>query len=124
MTRFFNSLLLSLLLVACSQSGSIPANVLPPAQMQNVLWDMMLADETADYYIQKDSSINALAKHAEWYQPVFQIHKISKEDFKRSLRFYESRPDLLKPIFDSLQKRAEQQPAPYLPHRKVSPAEK
>jgi hypothetical protein len=92
--------------------------------MQNVLWDMMLADETADYYIQKDSSIHALATHAEWYLPVFQIHKISKEDFKRSLRFYESRPDLLKPIFDSLQKKAEQQPPSYLPHRKVSPAVK
>ena len=123
MIRIFIFLFAGMLMVACSQGESVPKNVLPPAQMQNVLWDVMLADEAADYYVQKDSSLNALAIHADWYQQVFQIHKISKEDFKRSLQFYESRPDLLKPIFDSLQKRAEKlQQRPPVPLQKVNPA--
>ena len=43
------------------------------------------------------------------YQKLFSIHKISREQFRNSLHYYEKRPDLLKPIFDSLQKRSERQ---------------
>lgn len=105
-------------LLSCTQAGSVTTNVLSPAEMQNVLWDMMLADETADYYVQKDSSVSVLQRHVDWYQPVFQVHHLSKEDFKRSLRFYEGRPDLLKPIFDSLQKKAERQQELHTPIQK------
>jgi len=105
MNRFLICALTCLLLISCSGS-KVPKDVLPPQKMQAVLWDAMLADEMADYYVRKDS-LNALSKHAELYQQVFTIHKISKDDFKKSLRFYESHPDLLKPIFDSLQKKSE-----------------
>ena len=93
-------------LFACSQS-EIPKNVLSQKKMEAVLWDALLADQVGDFYVEKDSSLNALEKHADLYQQLFQIHKISKEEFKRSLQFYESNPHLLKPIFDSLQKRSE-----------------
>jgi hypothetical protein len=92
--------------MACSQT-EVPKDVLSQKEMEAVLWDVLLADQTAEFYIQGDSSINALEKHTDLYQQVFQIHKISKEDFKESLRFYESHPKLLKPVFDSLQKRSE-----------------
>ena len=107
MNRYVISIFFCFALGACSQQGTVPKDILPPQKMQLVLWDALLADETAEYYIQKDSSINVLTRHAELYEQVFQIHKISKEDFRRSLRFYESHPQLLKPIFDSLQKRTE-----------------
>lgn len=106
MNRFLFCSLTCLLLVSCSGS-KVPEDVLPPQKMQAVLWDAMLADEMAGYYVQKDSSLSALSKHAELYQQVFSIHKISKDDFKKSLRYYEAHPDLLKPIFDSLQKKSE-----------------
>ena len=107
MNRLFVAIFFCFFLTACSQKGAVPKNVLSPHKMEAVLWDALMADETAEYYIQKDSSINALTKHADLYEQVYQIHKISKEEFKRSLRFYESHPKLLKPIFDSLQKRTE-----------------
>jgi len=106
MIRLSAFLLVCCFVIACS-GNEVPKNVLPPQKMQAVLWDAMLADEAADYYIQKDSSLNTLAQHAMRYQQVFQIHKISKEAFKKSLQFYESRPDLLKPIFDSLQRKSD-----------------
>jgi hypothetical protein len=106
MNRFLTCALTCLLLISCSGS-KVPKDVLPPQKMQAVLWDAMLADEMADYYGLKDSSLNILSRHAELYQKIFAIHKISKDDFKKSLRFYESHPDLLKPIFDSLQKKSE-----------------
>ena len=106
MNRFLPFIILSFVIIACSE-GKVPKNVLSQQKMEAVLWDVLLADQTAEYYIQKDSSINALEKHAGLYQQLFQIHKISKEDFKRSLQFYEGHPQLLKPVLDSLQKRSE-----------------
>jgi hypothetical protein len=107
MNRLLFILFLSPFLFACSNGEPVPENVMPPKKMEAVLWDAILADETADYYVQKDSSVNVLAKHVDMYQQLFQIHKITKEDFKRSLRFYEKHPLLLRPIFDSLQKKSE-----------------
>ena len=95
----------SFLLYKCSNKNAVPKNVLSINKMQSVLWDVLKADEMASYYIQRDSSINNLSKHVELYQQIFQIHHITKQDFKKSIEFYESRPDLLKFVFDSLQKK-------------------
>jgi len=89
------------IIVSCQ--SSVPKNVLPPAKMQSVMWDMMQADAMAEYYSSRDSALTDLAKHVNNYQNVLAIHKISKEDFKRSLTYYQSHPSKLKPIFDSLQ---------------------
>lgn len=107
MIRSLLILILIFSMAGCSQKDAVPRNVLKPAKMQAVLWDVLRADEMAGYYTQKDSSLNALKEHVDFYQEVFQIHKISKDDFKKSLQFYEGRPDLLKIIFDSLQKQSE-----------------
>lgn len=71
--------------------------------MQAVLWDMMQADETIDYYSANDSSFRSKSSNIDYYQKIFSIHKITKEDFTRSLTYYENNPARLKPILDSLQ---------------------
>lgn len=93
----------SLVFIIISCQSSVPKNVLPPAKMQSVMWDMMQADAMAEYYASKDSALSELAKHVNYYQDVLTLHKISKEDFKRSLSYYQSHPSKLKTIFDSLQ---------------------
>ena len=87
-----------------SCKSSVPKDVLPPKKMQAVLWDVMQADEMAEYYSAKDSSFRNLSKHVEYYQKIFAIHKTNKEDFTRSLKYYENHPAALKTILDSLQK--------------------
>ena len=106
MSRSVFFIILLLVVLGCSQ-GKVPRSILSQQKMEDVLWDVLLADQTADYYIQRDSSVKALQKHADLYQQLFQIHKISKEDFQKSLRFYESHPQLFRPVLDSLQKRSE-----------------
>ena len=54
--------------------------------------DHIIKDTTKD---QKNESIIL-------YEKVFRIHSTTSEAFKKSLTFYESHPDLLKPIADSL----------------------
>ena len=101
----FASVIFCFLLICCSPKEPIPNEVFPVKKMQAVLWDVMRADEIANYYKAKDSTIDLLSKHIQLYDTIFSIHKVTKEDFKRSLQFYQSRPDLLKIILDSLQKK-------------------
>lgn len=93
------------LLISCK--SSVSKDVLPPKKMQAVLWDIMQADEMADYYAAKDSTFRGLVKHVDYYQKVFSIHKITKEDFTRSLTYYEDHPTSFKIVLDSLQNFAE-----------------
>ena len=111
--------LLFLLLVtvgaSCSSREDIPNDVLPVKKMQQVLWDVMVADEVVEFYHMKDSSLNAFNKRMGLYDTVFSIHKISKQHFQKSLQFYQSRPDLLKIILDSLQRKAQPTTKPIQP---------
>lgn len=92
-------------LLACSGNEPLPKNILPGEKMEAVLWDVLQADEMINNYLQTDSLYKSLSKRSALYDTIFAIHKVSKEDFKKSILYYESHPKLLKPLLDSLQKR-------------------
>ncbi len=75
--------------------------------MQSVLWDVMRADEFIIYQATKDSTFNRRKESIELYKHVLDTHNITEEDFKKSMNFYQKRPDLLKIVLDSLQKKAD-----------------
>ena len=87
--------------------------------MQQVLFDMLQADELVNLKYTSDTSLNRLSQSVELYQAVFKIHNVSTDDFKRSFTFYQNHPALLKPILDSLQKETQRRvdtatsPRPY-----------
>lgn len=118
--RYFPLHFLFLFLIS-SCKPKIPNDVLPPAQMNPVLWDVLLADEMAAQYALTDSSFGKLAKHAEYYQAILRIHKTDAETFRRSIRFYMDHPKLFKPVLDSIQSRGErmQQGTDSIPHPKT-----
>jgi Domain of unknown function (DUF4296) len=65
--------------------------------------DIIIAGEYSDQFISKDSTRpNKKKANQELYEAIFKIHHTSREEVKKSLSFYESRPDLNKKIFDSL----------------------
>lgn len=101
-----NGLLIVLLIfftVGCKNKNGVPGSVLPRKKMQLVLWDMMRADQfLTDYVLNKDSSLKRTNESLKYYQQIFAIHKISKEEFQHSLSFYKSHPILLKEIMDSI----------------------
>ncbi len=100
-------LLLGFCILSCK--SSVTKDVLPPKKMQAVLWDVMQADEMSEYYSAKDSAFRSLPKHVDYYQKIFSIHKITKDDFTKSLSYYENHPAAFKTILDSLQSFAERQ---------------
>lgn len=97
--------ILSVLLCACS-GPSVPKGVLRPEKMEAVLYDVIQADEMVDFRRMSDSTYNRFQKRTALYDTVFQLHKMSRETFQRSLRFYQGRPDLLKEMLDNLYKKA------------------
>lgn len=101
------SVLFLLVLAGCKPS--LPKDVLPPEKMQTVFWDLTRADEYCNYKVTFDSSWASAEKHEELYQQVFAIHKVSKEQFKKSLRYYQSNPRYLKIVLDSLQNAGDKQ---------------
>lgn len=91
------------LLTACSNRSSVPADIIPLDSMTVIMKDVIIANEYAITYIPKDSTKkDKILANQELLDGVFKIHHITRESFENSYRFYESRPDMNKTIFDSL----------------------
>ena len=91
------------LMTACSNRTDVPGDIIPPDSMQKILKDVIMAEEYSSVYINRDSlRRDKLTANQDLLEAIFKIHHTSKEEFRKSLVFYESRPDLNKKIFDSL----------------------
>ena len=102
--RTFLCFLLSVLLISCAKKER-KGDVLSPNKMRDVMWDMIRADQYVSDLLFKDSTIKKKDESIKLYEEVFHVHKITRDEFKRSLDYYSSRPDLFRPIIDSLAKR-------------------
>jgi hypothetical protein len=93
--------IIALFFFSCTSKTKVPHNILPPYKMEKVLLDMLRADE---FFNQKqiDSATRDSFNRTNLYQSVFALHKTNKQAFKRSFTYYESHPDLLKIILDSM----------------------
>lgn len=93
------------LFIASCSSNEIPKDVLPPEKMGAVWYDIVLADELTDFGSITDSTYRKFSKRAGLYDTILQLHKINKEQYKKSERFYQGRPDLVKEIFEDIRKK-------------------
>lgn len=100
--RILSFIFLVILVFGCVRNNKIPKEILPQKEMRKVMWDMMRADAYVTDFIMKDSSRDQKAESAMLYEKIFRIHLTTQKTFKKSLSFYESRPDLFKVISDSL----------------------
>ena len=88
--------------ISCENKDSVPKNILPKEKMEQVLWDMIEADQFSKQFIAKDSTKNINTENIQLYNQIFQLHHITETDFRRSYQFYTSRPDIFKVVLDSL----------------------
>jgi len=101
--RIVAGLLCILLVTGCSEKDKIPSGVIEKEEMEKILWDMMLADQYAANYIVKDSAkVNVKMETLKLYEEVFRLHKVSRDEFRKSFQFYQGRPDITRTMFDSL----------------------
>jgi hypothetical protein len=91
------------LIIGCKSRNTIPRGIIPNDKMQKIIWDMVRADEyfsTIGYV--NDTLLEKRTQRLNMYGQIFQIHKTTKEEFKKSLVFYQTHPALLKTMMDSL----------------------
>ncbi|HET6767939.1 MAG TPA: DUF4296 domain-containing protein [Chitinophagaceae bacterium] len=100
--RIFLFFLLLIFFSACVRNNKIPKGIITQNEMRKLMWDLVRADAYIADFIMKDSTRDQKAESAILYEQVFTIHSTTADVFKRSLAFYQSRPDLLKVITDSL----------------------
>lgn len=98
----FVRLFLFVLSCSCTDSKRVPKQYLQPAQMQQVLMDLFIADAVNSLQISNDTSFRLQEQNKAAAEQVFKSYKISRDEFEKSYGFYLSRPDLLQPIADSL----------------------
>lgn len=103
MKRYFGWYCLILLAVSCSRN--VPRNIIDQDKMQDVLTDVLLAEGFTENFLLLDTS----KKRDEWlageYSKVMTIHQITQDQFRRSLDYYKSKPDVFKVIIDTVNQR-------------------
>ena len=104
MKIFPGILLLIISFISCSEKEQ-KKNILPENEMREIMWDMVRADQYVAAFLPKDSTHSRKDQSIALYEDIFHIHKITREQFKTSFDYYSSRPDLFRPIIDSLAKR-------------------
>ena len=106
--HMFVASLLILVFVACTNKDKIPGDVLPREEMEKVMWDMVQADRFSSQFLERDSVArkNIKTENLILYEKVFKVHKITREEFVHSFKFYLSRPDINKVLFDTMAARA------------------
>jgi len=99
MKRFIPVILL--FLAACkSDLPSVPDDVIAMKEMQAILLDMHITDAVAETKSQMGMSERLLTE--EYHEQVFKNHKVSREKFLKSYKFYEANPKLLNKMYDEI----------------------
>ena len=96
-------LLIASLVGSCSNKEKIPPDLIPQKKMQLILWDMMRADQfLTDFVLNRDTSLDKTGERLKYYNRIFSLHKISRENFQQSFHYYKQQPALFKMLMDSL----------------------
>jgi len=102
--------LMTFIFWGCTNTTKVPEDILPKKKMEIVLWDVIQAERFSALYLLKDSaSRNVQLEKFKLYDQVFKLHKVSKDDFIKSYKYYLGRPDMAKIIIDSISAKAERQ---------------
>lgn len=86
---------------SCSRKQEIPPNIFPVQKMKLIVWDLEIAEQTASekFVLQKDS---LRMEATSLYQQVFAKYKTNKATFYKSMSYYETHPDVLTILLDSV----------------------
>ena len=97
------------ILFSCRNDEEIPAGVLSKEKMEDLMLDLARADQYVSGFKPTDSTHDQKAETIKVYQEVFLLHRTTKQDFEKSLAYYQARPEILKVMFDTLNARQQRQ---------------
>jgi len=116
MRRFFTVIILCALLYSCKPG--IPKNIIQPAEMENVLYDIHVIDGYgASLVFPNMDSVKKII--APLYKGIYKKHGIDSALYNRSLDYYYKNPKLMKLMYDhvteKLTKAKDKAAAPVVP---------
>ena len=103
------SIIVLVILFSCTQKTKVPKNILPPGKMEKLLLDIMKADELVNQK-KADSSRNDSFNRGNLYKTIFALHKTNNQEFRKSFLYYETHPEMLKAILDSMHSEVNRKP--------------
>jgi hypothetical protein len=90
-----------LMVISCGQEEEIPADIIRPKQMVEILTDVQLAEAAVQAYgLDRSDSTRRFAFNQ--YKYVFEKHKVSYEQFRKSYDFYNDHPEMADKMYDEL----------------------
>ena len=66
------------------------------------MWDLLEANSFTQRYLKMDTLKNPAMENLQMQQQIFQLHKVSKDDFYKSYDYYSSYPDQMRILLDSI----------------------
>ena len=103
--KYLLFLLCACFFLSCG-GDKVPAGILPPQQMETIVWQLMQTDEFVANAFVRDSTKNITTERIRRYRQVFLLNNTSKEAFEKSYDYYMAHPGVTKTMFDSLSARA------------------
>jgi hypothetical protein len=115
--------ILSCMLVAClllASCSNKPKAIEPLAinDMKTIMWDIETADVWFNQIPLTDSVHKTRQMNIQLYEQVFASHNITKQQFYNSYQYYQTRPDKMKILMDSVVAYGERVKASYKGPRK------
>jgi Domain of unknown function (DUF4296) len=101
MRRIAIVVLTALTLVSCKKKLT-EDDVLPLNVMKVVLWDMNTADTWFNQISNTDSLHKTRKMNIQLYEQVFVSNKTTKKQFYTSYQYYQTKPDKMKTLMDSV----------------------
>jgi hypothetical protein len=98
-----------LLFFSCSRKDAVPQNLIQQKEMQLVVWDILQADELAMQNKLADSSLVLKNESFRLYDQVFALHKVSRDQFFKTYRYYQEHPGLYKTLMNGVKIVADKQ---------------
>lgn len=105
MKKYAHYFLLICLLISCSGKNEMPDGIIDPDRMQEVLWDVFLADSWAQHAKLKDTTIELSDEVKALSAEVFRLNGLSKEEFIKNYSWYRDHPEIFNQVLDSLSSR-------------------
>lgn len=97
MRRFFVLMLICIVVYACKPG--IPKTVIPPAEMEKVLFDIHVVDGYINTIGKQDS---AKLVASAYYKGVYQKFGIDSARYQQSMDYYYQHPDLMDKIYENV----------------------
>ena len=102
----------------CCKSKPNSSKVLQVNDMKTILWDISNADEWFNQIPITDSLHKTRRQNIQLYEQVFALHSITKTQFYNSYQYYQTRPDKMKILLDSVSAYGERVKNNYKPQKK------